>query len=217
MEKKDFKFMKILHEDDESVTVIPVVSSASNKDHNDIHYLYKHRKALLLLVGEKNMSGYTEQQIMDIHVAVVRVRIDQGNTHWYEEWDSDLDSLLPEDLKMASNGYDPPPDSSLFDLEELEYRKLLEENDVLNLWSVPTKREKIPSSHFLDKKKKKYPYKSADGTISCKGLQTAYNYAKGARGAPKKSGIAAKAKKLLDQHCGEKKANAVVGKLSKSL
>lgn len=211
----DFKFFGDNAES--GVVQVPVITAASRKDHGDIHYLYKLRKALVLLVGEESLKGFTEDQLRAIHIAVVRSLVDSGTTHWWDDWDSDLDESLPEDLKIASDGYNPPIDSSLFDLEDPMdkiYVKLLEEHDAVKLWTAPTKREKIPSHHFLDKKNKKYPYKNSDGTINCGGLKTAIAYTGGARGAPKRLTLKAKAQKLYSKHCEKKKTKDVrVGKL----
>lgn len=211
-----FRFITPLKLDEKGIVIssISVITSATNKDHRDVHYLYKMRKAIELLVGSDGMKGYTEQQLIAIHTAFVKIQIDNGSGHYYDDWDSDLDDSLPDDLKLASSGYDPPPDQSAFDLEETEYRIILEEYDALSLWKAPTARKKVPSNHFLDPKGKKYPYKSADGTISCGGLQAAYSAARGARGAPKRPKIAAKAKRLMNEHCSKKKEEIrVVGKL----
>uniref|UniRef100_A0A6M3KS65 Uncharacterized protein n=1 Tax=viral metagenome TaxID=1070528 RepID=A0A6M3KS65_9ZZZZ len=214
-------FSMFLEETRESVKV-PKIKTASSKDHNDVHYLYKLRKALTLLVGEDNLKGFSSEQLVEMHTDIVTVRLDSGASHWYDDWDSELDDMLPEELKLASDGYSPPAKGSVFDLEqftkeELSYRSLLEENDALCLWTAPTKRKNIPSSHFLDPKNKKYPYKNADGSVNCKGLMTAFKYARGARGAPKKVSIATKAKGLLKKHCDykeDKKAEfCLVGKL----
>ena len=197
---------------------LPISSfKASNRDHSDVHYLYKLRKALVLLVGNEGLKGYSEDQLIMLHELIVKSRIDSNQYHYYDEWDSDLDSHLSEDLKLASDGYNPPVDSSLFDLEDKEesiYRTVLEENDAIQLWTAPKKRSEIPSNHFLDQKNKKYPYKNKDGSINCGGLKAAYNYAKGARGAPKRPQIASKAKRLITQHCSKKKATELLGRLS---
>lgn len=189
---------------------IPVITTATNKDHGDVHYLFKLRKAMKLLAGEEALSGLTEEQLIEIHTAIVKSLIDTGKGHWYEDWEPELDDTLPEDLKLASSGYYPPKDSGVFDLEddEIEYRKLLEENDAISLWTAPTKRKEVPSGHFLDPKEKKYPFKNPDGSVNCKGLSTALAYAKGARGAPKRPGIAAKAQRLLNKHCKSKEKKA---------
>lgn len=199
-----FKLLNKRSFEDGSSSVV-ILSHATRKDHNDIHYLYKMRKAMILLVGEEGMKGYSEQQLEELHKAIVKILIDNGTGHWYDEWDSDLDEKLPDDLKLASSGYDPPKDQSMFDLEEYEYRKFLEETDALFLWTAPAKRKNVPSNHFLDPKNKKYPYKSSDGTISCGGLQAAYNAARGARSGKKSLTIAAKAKSLLAKHCSKEK------------
>jgi hypothetical protein len=229
----DFRFMQVEMNDGVSNPRIPVVTSATNKDHDDIHYLYRMRKALLLLVGNENMQGFDSSQLQQIHEAIVRSMTDNGRTHWYSSWDSDLDSTLPEDLKLASEGYEPPSSGTIFDLEELEeldeqeqseelaYLELLEEEGAVALWTAPTARKNVPKGYFLDPANKKYPYKNSDGTINCGGLMAAYKAARGARGAPKRSGIAVKAKNMLKSKCGKavgekKKAEALrIGHLSK--
>jgi len=206
---KDFKFSRQNEDGSVNLEAPIIVSGATGKDHSDVHYLYKMRKAIALLVGSENMSGYSEQQLKDIHEAIVKDRLDNGGSHWYDDYDSDLDDSLPDDLKSASDGYYPPIDKSVFNLDEhyeSNYVVMLDEANALEVWSAPTKRKEVPSGHFLDQKNKKYPYKNKDGSVNCKGLQTALGYAKGARGAPKRAGIAAKAKRLIAKHCGRKKA-----------
>ena len=209
----DFKFI-------DNSSSVAFVSDVSSKDHNDIHYLYKLRKALVLLVGEDNLSGLNESQLKDFHTAIVRNLSDHDKAHWYETYNDDLDDFLPEDLKKASEGYFAANNSSIFDLEEEEviYIKMLEENGAIDLWTAPEKRDKIPSSHFLDQKNKKYPYKNSDGTINCMGLKTAIAYAGGARGASKRPDIKAKAKKVYTKNCESKKNEliTVIGKLIKA-
>jgi len=209
---KIFEPKKKLLEDDGSVIVI---TSATSKDHRDVHYLYKLRRAVSLLVGEESLKGYSEKSLEEIHTSIARILIDNGSGHWYDDWDSDLDDTLPDDLKMASSGYDPPPDQSMFDLEETEYRVILQEFGAISLWTAPTARKKVPSNHFLMPKEKKFPYKNADGTVNCGGLKAAYSAARGARGAPKRPKIASKAKRLLNKHCDKKKNSncEIAGKL----
>lgn len=220
---EDFRFIRLLA--DEAIAIPSTTITATSKDHRDVHYLYKMRKSLKILVGDENLKGLTEEQLKALHIAVVKSLIDNNHSHWYDDYDSDLDDSLPDDLKIASDGYDPPTESSIFDLEEhyeTEYPKLLEEANALETWSAPTKRKKVPSGHFIDSKNKKYPYKNKDGSINCKGIKTAYSYARGARGAPNRPGIASKAKALHKKHCGselgEKKKtedNGLFGTLTK--
>jgi len=215
---ENFRFIKQRSDENKKFDTL-IITKVTRRDHEDIHYLYRLRKALTILVGDDNMTGLTVLQIESLHEQIVRSLIDNNMSHWYSSWDTNLDDKLPEDLKLASEGYDPPPDSSLFDLEvgEKIYRELLEEHEAICLWSAPTARAKIPSGHFLDTKNKKYPYKNADGTINCGGLQAAYKAARGARGAPKRASIAAKAKRLISTHCStkdKKKAEfKMIGKL----
>jgi len=204
-----FDFLNVkLDESGNSAVSVPVIASASSKDHEDVHYLYRLRKALALLVGNDNMKGFALDQLQGIHTTVVRLLIGVGQTHWYDNWDAELDDTLPEDLKLVSSGYEPPyKKGRIFDLEDTGvYKELLEECGVVELWSAPTARADIPSSHFLDPKNKKYPYKNSDGSVNCGGLQAAYKAARGSRGAPKRPTIAAKAKRLLATHCSKKKA-----------
>ena len=213
----DFKFCKIKLDDSGNLVVQPsIVTSATRKDHGDIHYLYKLRKGVSLLVGSDGMKGFTQGQLEDLHTAVVRAMLDAGLSHWYDTYDSSLDESLPEDLKLKSDGYDPPAESSLFDLkDEREYLELLEENGARYLWTAPTKRKNVPSSHFLDPKNKKYPYKDASGSISCGGLKTAIQAAGGARSGKKNPSIQAKAKALYKKHCQKKEAEMfpIVGRM----
>jgi hypothetical protein len=215
----DFSFSKFL-EGTETAVQIPAITTATGKDHNDVHYLYRLRKATGLLVGEENMKGYSASQLQVMHVAIVRGLIASGINHWFDTYDSDLDESLPMDLKLVSSGFDPPKDESIFGLEEDEMaiRAILEDNDLLYFWTAPTARAKVPANHFLDQKNKKYPYKDSKGSVNCGGLMAAYKAARGARGAPKRPEVAAKAKRLLTAHCGksvkEKKASeSVYGKL----
>lgn len=136
----DFRYMQT--ENGESPKV-PAITTATGKDHNDVHYLYRIRKATRLVVGEKNMSGFTEDNLRNIHEQIVRTMTKSGISHWYDTWDSDLDDSLPMDLKLISSGFEPPKDTSIFDLEadERAIRSLLEEEDSLVLWSAPTARK----------------------------------------------------------------------------
>jgi len=204
---------------EESPTV-PDIKVATSRDHSDVHYLYKLRKALVLLVGNSSMKGFSASQVEELHTKIVAAMIENNQSHWYDDWDSDLDETLPEDLKLASSGYEPKKGQSIFDLEEeeLKYRKCLEDEEAICLWKAPAKRSKIPKDHFLDQKNRKYPYKNSDGSVNCGGLMAAYKYAKGARGASPNSKIAAKAKRLMKENgCNKtKKAEAVrIGKVGK--
>jgi len=201
---------------------VQVVTKATGKDHNDVHYLFKLRRATRLIVGDDNMKGFSETTLQELHTAIVKAMIANSISHWYDTWDSDLDETLPDDLKLASSGYYPPADESIFDMEadDVAIRKVFMDEDVLYLWSAPTARKEVPSGHFLDPANKKYPYKNASGTINCGGLMAAYKAARGSRGAPKRPEIAAKAKRLLKSNCnkevgGEKKIEEVHGHLTK--
>ena len=170
------------------------------------------------------MKGYSEDDLKNIHQAIAKALIEHDKTHYYETWDSDLDESLPEDIKEASEGYYKKEGSILgLDEEEAfaedehyetEYKYLLEEFGVIELWEAPKKRSKVPADHFLDPGARKYPYKNPDGSINCQGLKSAIAYAGGARGAPKRPGIAAKGKKIYAKNCAKKKAE-LVGNLVK--
>jgi hypothetical protein len=212
---------KLMEVAEDEAPSVPTIVSVNSKDHNDIHYLYKLRKGVALVVGKSGMKGFNEDQIKEMHSKMVAYMIENAMSHWYDDYSDDLDKSLPDDLKVASSGYYPPSGASIFDLtaDDHTYRKCLEENDVMFLWKAPTARKKIPKDHFLDQANKKYPYKNADGSVNCGGLMAAYKYARGARGASPRPQIALKAKQLIKANCGkevvkEKKAEIIrVGKL----
>jgi hypothetical protein len=218
---ENFECLKFIKLETDAPAII-TVSKASSKDHSDVHYLFKLRKAVSLLAGEESMKGFTEANLKDLHISIVRSMIEGEITHWYEEWEPELDDSLPDELKLASSGYFPKNREGIFNLEddELVLRKVMMDYDVLHLWSAPTARKNVPASHFLDQKNKKYPYKNSDGTINCGGLMSAYKAARGARGAPKRPEIAAKAARLLKSSCnkdvgGSKKTEELSGHLTK--
>jgi hypothetical protein len=182
----------------------PIVIKASSRDHSDVHYLYRLRKAARLLVGDDGLKGFSEGDLIKIHEAIVRSLVSIQISHYYDTYDNDLDDKLPMDLKMASSGWEPPKGASIFDLEadELAIRTLLMEQDVLYLWTPIAARKSAPETNFLDTVNKRYPYKNFDGTINCSGLVAAYKATSGAIGVPKKLEIAAEAKRLLKSKCG---------------
>jgi hypothetical protein len=106
------------------------ISEVSQRDHSDVHYLYKLRKALVILAGEENLSGYTNDQLKEIHSSIASALILNGGYHYYDDYCDDLDESLSEDLKKASSGYYPKKETSLFNLEEKLNNKL---NDVMRI------------------------------------------------------------------------------------
>jgi len=51
------------------------------------------------------------------------------------------------------------------------------ELDALGCWSIPTKRESIPNSHFFDEKNKRLPYINSDESINSMGIVAALKLA----------------------------------------
>lgn len=78
---------------------------------------------------------------------------------------------------------------SLESLSDEEFDEVLTyaEENAVELWSAPTKRKDIPSSHFFDPKNKKYPYRNPDGSVNCGGVMAAWKMAHGARSGKKAS------------------------------
>jgi len=92
--------------------------------------------------------------------------------------------------------------------DSLEFEELLaySEEGVIELWSAPTKRKEIPSSHFFDPKNKKYPYRNPDGSVNCGGVMAAWKMANGARSGKKAdSSIISKIKSYRDR-CSKKES-----------
>lgn len=176
---------RIIKLGDLAVTTSSIYTS---QDHRDVHYLWKLRKALSIMCDE-TMLKVTEQELVDLHIAMVRELIKSGKGHWYDEYESSLDSRLPDDLKLASDGYYPPEGSGLLNLTEsdLNERQLYIDHDAIQCWTAPTKRKDIPKSHFFDPKNKKYPYKDSNGKINCGGVLAAKQAAAGARSGKKAS------------------------------
>ena len=62
-------------------------------------------------------------------------------------------------------------------------------------------RKKLPPDHFLDPKRRRYPYRNKDGSINCYMLRSAIRLA----GMHGDITVQRKAQKLFDQHCGGKR------------
>jgi hypothetical protein len=65
----------------------------------------------------------------------------------------------------------------------------------------PRERKKVPASHFLMPKERKFPYKNKDGSINCALLRAAISRA-AQHGYPE---VERKARSLYQRHCGNKK------------
>jgi len=205
-----FRLMEPIISGSGEVAITAIVTEVNWKDHEDVHYLYRLRKALVLLVGEEGLHGLNEEQLKSLHEAIVSSMLSSGGSHYYSTYDGDLDEFLSEDLKKKSDGYYPPDNSSIFGLEDDKdeeiYKKLLEEHGAIALvekWKAPSKRDKIPASHFLDQKNKRYPYKDEAGDVNCGGLRAAMSYSSGTRGVEKNPTVQAKAKRLLAANCNK--------------
>jgi len=186
---------------------IAVVPVANSRSHSDIHYLWKLRKALDVLLSEESMV-VTDQEIIDLHTSIVRGMLAVSKTHWYDDWDSTLDDNLPEDLKLASEGYYKPEMGGILELTQydVEERQLYLDNNAVQCWAAPTKRKDVPKSHFFDPKNKKYPYKNPDGTINCGGVKAAKQAAGGARSGKKASAaLRTKINRVWKNNCVKKK------------
>jgi hypothetical protein len=177
--------------------------------HQDIHFLWRLRRGLsfLLADGSEENPTYkvTEQDLMKLHEEVVADMIARGSGHWFDSFESALDMSLPEELKLASDGYDPPGGGGLLKLteEDLEERKIYEDCRGLESWKAPTKRKDVPASHFFDSKNKKYPYKNPDGSINCGGVLAAKRMAAGARSGKKATpAIQARINRVWESTCG---------------
>ncbi len=64
----------------------------------------------------------------------------------------------------------------------------------------PREREKVPASHFLMPKERKFPYKNKDGSINCALLRAAISRA-AQHGYPE---VERRARALYQRHCGKK-------------
>ena len=122
-----FNFFKINVKDEKIFIETPIViANVTYKDHSDIHYLYKLRKALVILLGEENVS-LTEDQISTIHAEIVRQMLNGNKSHWYEDYYDGLDQMLPDDLKQKSDGYVPEYSVGIFDLSRKDMDFILKE------------------------------------------------------------------------------------------
>ncbi len=186
---------------------IRIASSSTRQDHDDIHYLWKMHKALSILLSNETIT-VSEKELSDAHESIVQNMVDTGLGHWFNDWEPSLDSTLPEDLKLASDGYNPPDGKGLLNLtaEEEGERLFYEEFDALQCWTAPTKRKDVPKNHFFDPTNKKYPYKNSDGTINCGGVLAAKQAAAGARSGKKASAsVRSKINRVWKNSCDGKK------------
>jgi hypothetical protein len=197
----DFKFEQVKKlEDGSYAPVMAVIMDATHKDHNDIHYLYKLRKALVLLVGEEGLAGFNSLQLEEIHSGIVKNLIGQDKSHWYDDYCDLLDETLPEDLKEKSDGYYKPENKGMFNLEdesESIYFSLLEKSDCKEVWLDLDNREDSPIDYFLDTENRRYPYRNNDGSINTKALSVLCDYFNGRGGAVKRPLFGARAKRLF--------------------
>ena len=197
----DFKFAQVKKLDDGSIApAISVIADATHKDHDDIHYLYKLRKALVLLVGTDNLNGFDDIALQDIHSGIVRNLIGQDKAHWYNDYCDNLDDSLPEDLKLKSDGYYVPENKGMFNLEDKDesiYFSILEKTGCKEAWLDLDNREDSPSDFFLDTENRRYPYKNNDGSVNTKALSALCDYANGYGGVVKRPSLGAKAKRLF--------------------
>ena len=197
----DFKFAQVKKLDDGSIApAISVIVDATHKDHDDIHYLYKLRKALVLLVGSEGLSGFDETTLKDIHSGIVTNLISQDRSHWYSDYYDDLDDSLPEGLKLKSEGYYVPENKGLFNLEDKDesiYFSILEKTGCKEVWLDLDNREDLPENFFLDTGNRRYPYRNSDGSVNTKALSALCDYANGRDGVVKRPLLGAKAKRLF--------------------
>lgn len=181
----------------------------NHRSHEDVHYLWQLRKALVLLLGNDEMLTLSEQNLIDLHTEIVRGMISTDRHHWYDNQHSKnaLDLTLPLDLKEASDGYwSSELETTLFETHKgySEYMLYLEA-DAVECWTAPAKRGDVPVSHFFDSKNKKYPYKNKDGSVNCGGVLAAKQAAAGARSGNKASpAIRAKINRVWDRYCIKK-------------
>lgn len=197
----DFKFEQVKKLEDGSYAPMAMaVVNATNKDHDDIHYLYKLRKATVLLVGEENMKGFSLSQLEDIHAAVVTSMVSGDRTHWYSDYYDSLDETLSEDLKLKSDGYYKPESKSIFNLEDEDenlYFEVLKSRGCEEVWVDPANREDTPINVFLDSENRKYPYRNNDGSINTVALSALCDYTDGLNGVVKRPLLGARAKRLF--------------------
>lgn len=183
----------------------------SRQAHQDIHFLWRLRKGLSFLLsdgGDDNPVYKTsEEDLIELHKDVVADMISKGRGHYFDIFESALDESLPDELKLASDGYDPPGGGGLLKLtdEDLAERETYLLAKGVESWSAPTKRKDVPASHFFDQKDKKYPYKNPDGSINCGGVLAAKRMAAGARSGKKASpSLRAKIDRVWNAHCKKK-------------
>jgi hypothetical protein len=203
----DFKFEQVKKlEDGSYAPVTTVVANATGKDHEDIHYLYKLRKAIVLLIGEENMKGFSVSQLEDIHSAIVTSMVSSDKAHWYNDYYDGLDETLSEDLKEKSDGYYKPEKKGMFNLEDNDERicfETLKSEGCEEVWIELDQRENAPINIFLDSENKKYPYRNRDGSINTKALSVLCDYFDGRGGVIKRPLLGARAKRLFVKSSGE--------------
>jgi len=203
----DFKFEQVKKlEDGSYAPAISVVANATHKDHEDIHYLYKLRKAIVLLVGEENVKGFSISQLEEIHSAIVASMLSNEKSHWYNDYYDGLDDTLSEDLKLKSEGYYKPENNGMFNLEDNEeriYFETLKSEGCEEVWVDPASREDTNINIFLDWESKKYPYRNRDGSINTKALSVLCDYFDGRGGVIKRPLLGARAKRLFVKSSGE--------------
>ncbi len=77
----------------------------------------------------------------------------------------------------------------------------IEKLGVQNWWDDPELRKKAPKDYFLDPVRRRYPYRTWDGEISCERLRAAMSLAS----LHGESRIYSRAKTLHENHCGGEK------------
>lgn len=194
---------------------LSIATMDARQAHQDIHFLWRLFKGLSFLLSEGSEESPTfkvkEQDIKGLHRDIVSDMISKGRGHWFDSFESALDMSLPEELKLASDGYDPPGGGGLLQLtdEDLHERKVYAEHNALETWKAPTKRKDVPADHFFDPKNKKYPYKNPDGSINCAGVRAAKQMAAGARSGKKASpAIRARIDRVWQSACGGGKSDS---------
>jgi hypothetical protein len=182
----------------------------TERDHSLIHELFALFPKIKYFVKSDSLAFTDEDKLIQLHIDIVK-ELKKNNIEHYYNYDA-LDHTLPDDMKEYTIGFPIERDiksnlfgfSESFDEESLFFKDIGEEEAKL-LWSAPKNRASLPASYFLDPKNKKYPVKDPKtGKYNCVALRTAAAYASGARGAPKRPLIAAKAKRLYKIHCGGK-------------
>ena len=86
-------------------------------------------------------------------------------------------------------------------INELSVNIELAQQRLADAWNPPSigskKREKMPSSYFLLPSKRKFPYKTKSGKISCQGLRAAMSRA----AQHGYTNVYNKAKRLYNKYC----------------